>query len=395
MRTRLSDLDRLREVWTGHQIRRPGHQWADNRVRLFRRHILELRALAGRAPVSSELADRLVARGWDAGDLLAPELREELRLEERALVAMAADCRAGRDLTPEYLDTLTRSLTGVDSTVPAGRFGDCLAAATAARTHPVIRAALVYLCSENALREAGGADAGLRHDPLPWAMASLVLMRANHPPLVADHRPLSSPSPGLDPQGRLVQIVELFVELEIAAMRGELSWAAGGGETGPGGCGEALARAVYRRLLDRLRQRAATLSMVLREIDPATTVRVTAGDLTDEGRHGDRMDSAAERALFVRGASWWVCLETGSADAELRLLLTLQEVGAPSTGVLAVTADARLETPDGSEDVLDLGCTDCVTLVSTDTADERWPAVAELADEVISRAVGRLTTVMA
>ncbi|MEY9215347.1 hypothetical protein NI17_015340 [Thermobifida halotolerans] len=399
LRVRLVELDRLREVWTGHQRRRPSHQWSGNRARLLRRHILELRTLAGHPPAASEAAERLVNDGFDSGGFLSPEERERLHAEERALASLTEASRTGREMTPAYLDDIVHSLTGRSVPGLGDRLTGCLAEATAVWTHPVIRAALVYLCAEQALLAAeGAAPLPPGTGPLPWAMASLVLMRANHPPLIADHRPVSVRLPRQRaplPQDRLVALVRLFAELQIAVMRGELSWTAvDDGESGEH-C-QTLARATYRRLLEHLRQRAPALSMVLRELDPDSRVRVTFGDPADAGGHRARMDLAADRALLARGGpSWWVCLEADCTDTTLRLLLSVQEVGTPATGVLAVTADALVDSPGGSEDALDLAPTDCVTLLSTDSVDERWPEVAALADETVSRAVDRLTSVMA
>ena len=399
LRVRLAELDRLREVWIGSQGRRPGHQWSAHRARLLRRHILELRALRGCLPVPAEAAERLAYDGFDSDDSLAPAVRERLDEEERTLTSLAEACRTGDDRSAAYLDGVARSLTGRSVPGLGERLAACLAEATAVWTHPVVRAALVYLCAERALPEDGGAEPPAPGtDPLPWAVASLALLRANHPPLIADHRPVSVRLPrqrAPQPQERLVQLVRLFAELQIAVMRGELSWAAS--DTGePVEHGQTLARAVYRRLLEYLRRRAPALAMLLRELDPASRVRVTSGDAADVGEHRSRMDRAADRALLARGGpSWWVCLEADCTDSTLRLLLTVRGVGAPATGVLAVTADALVDSPGGVEDALDLAPTDCVTLLSSDSVDERWPEVAALADESISRAVNRLTSVMA
>ncbi|GLU49654.1 hypothetical protein Nans01_40050 [Nocardiopsis ansamitocini] len=369
-----------------------------------------MRALSGHAMPAPLAVEALTAEGWDAADLDA-DLREQLRGEEKALVALAADCLAGHRFTPEYLQGLARALGGEDNVPPVEMLGGCLAEAASVCTHPVVRAAVVYLCCAGALAQQASSGAIVPEQAtaefaargqegriaLPWALASMALMRANHPPLIADHRTAAAfrgALVGAADQDRLVRLTGLFADLEIAALRGELSWAAErpAPETG----GTALARAVYRRLLTHLRQRASSLSLVLRELDPAARVGVDSGDLGGDEPYRERMDSAAERALFARGgSSWWVCLNAETEGTTLRLLLTVQDVGGPATGVLAVTADARLESLNESQDVLDLASTDCVTLLSTDSADERWPAVADLTDEVVSRAVSHLTSVMA
>lgn len=398
LRVRLVDLDRLREVWTDNQRRRPHHQWTAHRIRMIRRHILELHTLREDLRLPPRTAERLVNHGFHSDDSLDQTARERLDEEEQTLTSLVEACRTGDGLTPSSLAEAARSLTGLSSPGLGDRLAGCLVEATTVWTHPVVRAALVYLCTEQALLEAGGREAPPGTDPLPWAMASLALLRANHPPLIADHRPVLvglSRERAPQPQERLVQLVRLFAELQVAVMRGELSWAAAdvGGSVEHG---RALARAVHRRLLEYLRRRAPALAMLLRELDPATRVRVTSGDTADVGEHRSRMDLAADRALLARGGpSWWVCLEAHCTDSTLRLLLTVQEVGSPATGVLAVTADALVVSPRGVEEALDPAPTDCVTLLSSDSVDERWPEVAALADEAVSYAVSRLTSVMA
>ncbi|NYE49658.1 hypothetical protein HDA32_004778 [Spinactinospora alkalitolerans] len=394
---RLAALDRLREIWADHQTRRPGHLWADDRRRLFRRHVLELRALAGQGGVASPAAARMAAQGWDAAEV-DDALRERLRHEEQALVAMAADCRAGQPLTADYLGDLARTIPDFDEPVPAHQgTGEYLAEAAAVETHPVIRAAHLQLMCERALESAGQrtpAGPPLHHRPLPWAVASLSLMRSNYPPLIMDRRlaaPHDAARSRADEEARLAGLVCLLAELEIAALRGELSWAARASGQPPANTAP-LATAIHRRLLEHLRHGAGSLRLVLRELDPGARAAVDAGDIGDDERHRGRLDAAAERAMFSRGPGcWWVSLDLTVADAALRLLLAVQDVGTPATGVLAVTADARLLTDESAADVLDLACTDCVTLIPTDSAGERWPAVEEFADDAISRAVNSLT----
>ncbi|GAB3208791.1 hypothetical protein GCM10027294_20690 [Marinactinospora endophytica] len=394
VRRRLISLDRLREVWADHQARRPDHQWAGERRRFFRRHVLELRTLAGQAEVAAADAARLAALGWDSADI-ADDLRDRLRADEEALVSMAEECRSGQPLTPGYLDGLARKLPGSDGPdAPFEHTGEDLAEAAAVETHPLIRAAHLQLGCDRALR-ASSAPRPRALGPFPWAVASLSLIRSHYPPLVMDHRlaslheeVLSRPSE----EERLAGLVELFADLETAALRGELSWTARASSRPPANTAP-LAISLHRRLLEHLRAASASLRLVAREIDPDARVTVDAGDVCDDERYRERLDAAAERAMFTRGPGcWWASLEVRVDEGELRLLIAVQDVGAPATGVLAVTADGRLVSERGERDALDLASTDCVTLIPTDSAGERWPDVERFADDVVSRAVGALMT---
>ncbi|MBV2362086.1 hypothetical protein [Streptomonospora nanhaiensis] len=486
---RLAGLDRLRELWA--ERRRHGISSADPAAVRdgARRRIEELRALAGLPP-------------------LPPD---RLRAEEDALVALADDSRAGVRLNADYFDTLVRAVPDFSPPLPAPeRVGALLAEAAAIETHPLIRAAHLFLTCADALngapapppphavgplagprrgrdgadtplpagaagpgpdgaayrgaagaasgvltlpgvgdipvstaaaapaaddpaappavrspgpgdgaapagppapRRGGGPPAHLR--PLPWVLASLSLMRSDLPPPAIDRRaappPAAAPAPGASgadrahgPVERLSAMVLLLADLETAALRAELSRPA----RLPGALrpdSTCLGRAVHRRVVNHLRLRCDSLRMVLRELDPAARTSVGSSAEPEGPAPGspgvpgvpptaERRAAAARRALFTPGPNEWrASVDVDLADGALRLLVLVQEVGDPASGVLAVTADGRLATGEGVVDVLDLGCADCVTLVPADAADDRWPEVEAFADDVLSRAVGHLT----
>ncbi|RCV55688.1 hypothetical protein DEF28_05200 [Marinitenerispora sediminis] len=402
MRRRLAALDRLREIWAEHQTRRPRHRWAEDRRRFFRRHVVELRTLAGLLDAKVARAERL-SDGWDRLEI-TPELRERLRREEEALVEMASACTAGQPLTADYLTALALTIPDFDDpSFPVDQAAASLAEAAAVETHPVIRAAHIQLICEAVLEPAPAPAAGPalgpqpHQRPLPWAMASLALMRSNYPPLVMDHRLAEQHRRArfrASEQDRLVELTALLADLEIAALRGELSWSAQHRDQ-PSANTAPLATAMQRRIVEHLRRQANSLALVLRELDSSARFAVSAGATDDDAARRGRLDAAAERALFTRGPGcWWAALDLTVTDGTLRLLVAVQDVGAPATGVLAVTADAQLRTAGSQGDALDLACTDCVTLIPTDGADERWPDVAEFVDDVVSRAMHRLTQAM-
>ncbi|MDT0301597.1 hypothetical protein [Streptomonospora wellingtoniae] len=277
-------------------------------------------------------------------------------------------------------------------------------------------------------RSAAGGSA------LPWPVA------AGETPDVPAAAPVPGGEPGpgrapaaalsteSGPEGdRLTPLVLLLADLETAALRSELSRpprvpAARRGESGR------LAAAVHRRIVDHLRLRCAPLQLVLRELDPACRSVVSSSTggpafATPSGTEGggpsgaqpepspasraddsatatrtavapataERGRDSARRALFSPGANeWHASLDVDLADGVLRLTVFVQEVGSSATGVLAVTADGRLNAEDGAMDVLEPGCADCVTLVPTDAADDRWPEVEAFVDDVLSRSIGQL-----
>ncbi|WP_040272138.1 hypothetical protein [Streptomonospora alba] len=454
VRRRLGNLDRLREVWT--ERRRYVDRTEDpalNRLSA-RRRVEALRRLAG---VDTS----------DAGGVAA---------EEEAFLAMAADCRSGVRLTPEYFEALVGGAPDFSPPLPAPPgVGELLAEAAAVETHPVIRAAHLFATCTAALDPGSATDpatdgppAHLR--PLPWWLAALSLIRSDLPPPAIDVGcPLPAPGSTVSAEppdtaaadlpwrapapettvpapragdDRLAPLVLLLADLETAALRSELSRLARV-QTRPRGESGRLAAAVHRRIVEHLRLRSAPLHLVLRELDPSCRAVVsssTAGPAfttpgapgapgedperaEDEGAEpggaaaraeepsgepatatrmrapvapstGERSRGAARRALFAPGANeWHASLDVDLADGVLRLLVFVQEVGSPASGVLAVTADGWLTTDDGAEDVLAAGCADCVTLVPTDGADDRWPEVEAFADDVLARSIGYLTRV--
>lgn len=382
VRHRLARLDRLRDIWTEQRCNRVGVQRVPGRRALLRTHARELLTLADQ-------------------DTTVPGPREREHRDEDALVRMAADCHTGYRLSGVDLTDLARTLPGPAATVPLSESdGQRLADAAAVRAHPVVRAAHVYLTCQETLERAAAHDSSAPapspHRPLPWAVATLTLLRSTYPPLVMDHRlagTYRAAMAGTDGRERLLALVELFTDLQTAAMRDELSRS---GETSPPSVATAhsagsLSAALHRCVLEHIRTRNASFSLVLHELDPAARVGVSAGDIGTAPECG-RCDAAAARALFRRGPGCrWASLEVATAEATLRLLLLVQDVGSPPTGVLVVTADAWLTTADRSMDALDPACTDCVTLLPTDSLDDRRAEVTAFVDDMIARALGRLT----
>ncbi|MDA2805990.1 hypothetical protein [Nocardiopsis suaedae] len=379
LRRSLGRLDRLHAL-SQQRCRTGPREGGDGLRRAVERHVRELRALAGQPGSPAR-------RGLDAD----------------SLCAVAAEPPSGSPLTADRLAELARRIPDFDPPAPAPPIGGAAdaAQAAAAETHPVVRAALLFQRTAEALgrrlEETGTGPGPAPHlRPLPWALASLSLMRSDHPPLAADRRigarlaaALAHPSPG----ARTAALAALFADLQTAALRARLSTPLRGRHDAPPSA--LLASAVHRRVLVHLRHRTGPLSQVLRELDPEASVGVEAADIA-EGPRRDRCEAAAERALFVTGPGCrWAALGLRAAGARVELVVAVHDVGGPPTGALAVTASAVLDTPQGPEEVLDPACTDCVTLVPGDTAGDRWPCVEELIDDAVSRTVDRLARTLA
>ncbi|MDA2815220.1 hypothetical protein O4J56_31550 [Nocardiopsis sp. RSe5-2] len=375
LRRSLGRLDRLHAL--GQQRCRTGPcEGADGLRRAVERHVRELRALAGQPGSPAR-------RGLDVD----------------SLCAVAAEPPSGSPLTAGRLAALARRIPDFDPPAPAPPIGTAAEAAQAAatETHPVVRAALLFQRTAEALgrrlEETGTAARPAPYlRPLPWALASLSLMRSDHPPLAADRRiggRLDAALAHGAPDDRTAALAELFADLQTAALRTRLSTPLRGRPDVPPPSA-LLASAVHRRILVHLRHRTGPLSQVLRELDPDASAGVEAADVA-EGPRRDRCEAAAERALFVPGPGCrWAALGLRAAGASVELVVTVHDVGGPPTGALAVTASAVMDTPRGPEEVLDPACTDCVTLVPGDTAGDRWPCVEEFVDEAVSRTVDRL-----
>ncbi|MBB5432864.1 hypothetical protein [Nocardiopsis composta] len=360
---RLNVLDRLHRLWCERHRNRTAEDGGEALRPVFERHVRELRALAGRPGSASR-------SGLDAD----------------ALCALADEDRSGR-LTAGHLGALARRIPDFDPPLPGPeRVAGAAEAVAASEDHPVLRAARLFLETSRAM---GGGEPPAPHlRPLPWALASLSLLRAGYPPLVADRRigsRLDEALAALEPLGPLAAIA---ADLITAELRARLSGPAGGppphGEpplAGP------LAAAMHRRIHRHLRHRTGPIGLVLREVEPGARVSVSAADTAD-GPVRERCAAAAERALFTPGPECrWVRLELRAAERGVDLLVAVHDVGDPPSGALAVTA--------GPAEVLDAASTDCVTLLPGDSADERWPAVEAFVDDAVSRALDRLTRSLA
>ncbi|GAB3732936.1 hypothetical protein [Nocardiopsis nanhaiensis] len=367
VREDLRDVDRLRAVWAKQRQGQP----------------LDVHGAARRALTHERV------REWGGGAELTELLLADPSVSEPLTAQHIAELAGASAELPE--DYPLRPAVAPLSLEHAG----VLARAAAIPAHPVVRAAHTYAECARLMAEPDEDEPNESDPPraLPWVLASRVLQRADFPPLLLDRRmPPPEPCSKQDPADQLATLVSHLARLVTGALRGELGWSA---ESGPGPSVPVppLAAVTRRRVLEYVRSRRDPVALILRALDPEASATVSSGD--DSGPvAGPPRPRPAEPALLTPGAAhWWTCLELVVGEASLCLYVVVQDVGSPPSGVLAVTADACLATPDGVRDALEMPRTDSVTVMPTDCVDDRWPQVRDLVDEAVSRSMNELTRV--
>ncbi|WP_028648432.1 hypothetical protein [Nocardiopsis sp. CNT312] len=367
VRDELTDVDRLRTIWAGQRDGRPREARAAARQELVHRRVRELGG--GPGLVEAVLS---VSREGMAGQPVCADYVMQLS----ALAAALPTDRACR--VPE------RRLDWNESRN--------LAEAAELPAHPVVRAAHVLAGCADLLGATGTSpDDGLPW-VLPWMLASAVLQRACYPPLLPDPLALRPPVTVREPGERLAGLVHHVARLATGTLRDELCWVPAEVPE-PRGSRPPLASVTCRRIEAYVRSRGEALDLMLRAMDPRAGTTVRSGGSGDAPRQDPGSAPASRTVLTPGAAHWWTSLELVAGDASLTLFVVVQEVGRPETGVLAVTADGRLTTPEGVRDTLDMSRADSVTVIPTDSVDERWPEIRDLVDEAVSRSMNALTRV--
>ncbi|WP_152486184.1 hypothetical protein [Nocardiopsis lucentensis] len=386
VRDELTDVDRLRSIWARHRQGQPRDARAAARRALIRRRVLDL----GGAPALEDLVVSTSEEGMSGQAVSVDYVRE---LARRA-ADLPTDCASRSPARPLKDEEARR-----------------LADAAALPAHPVVRAAYTFAecvavlrgldCAQDGSDRGAGAaaptTAGTGEDPpwaLPWILASLVLQRSDYPPLPPGPGASPPPSDGREPGDRLPALVHYFARLVTGTLRDELCWAPASVPP-PRVHIPPLASVTCRRIQEYVRSRRASLGLILQALDPEARTVVRSGGFDDTREESsDTAPVPASRTVLTPGAAhWWTALDLVVGEASLTLFVVVQEVGRPHTGVLAVTADARLTTPDGVRDALDISGADSVTVMPTDCVDDRWPQVRDLVDEAVSRAMNALTQV--
>lgn len=285
-------------------------------------------------------------------------------------------------------------------------------------THAIIRAAWLHhrFISIHPFADGNGRVAR--------ALTLLVLLQSRYAPLVVDRRQRSDYIDTLERAniGDLRPLVRFFARLEGFALRSELIRPIESVPVGSGAVDVARAYADRLRVLVQSRsetqgkQTAALASGLhvklgeymrnvrdqfrdaFRAVDPVTDAVVFQAVPGEERANWWRAQiirtaNAVDFYSNLREGCWWTQLRLTVFDQTLRYVVAVQKVGRGETGVLAVTAFAESVESHSESDqarpapLLSSTPEDSVTLVYTDSPDNRWPEVSELTDRTLAAAI--------
>jgi len=261
------------------------------------------------------------------------------------------------------------------------------------------------------------------------ALTLMVLLRANYAPLVVDRHQRSDYLDALDAanDGDLRRLIRLFAGLELVALKSELSGPVSQASQATGvlqvarelvgrlrerrrtedeqraAASAKLATTVQQRVVRELRRLTSQLEKEFRAVDHTARVAV---DWAAPGRpranywRGQIVYTANRVDFFadLRDGSWWTSMQVQALGQTLRYMVVVQKVGHGDLGVLAVTTFAEVieekatktkssQGPIDFRRAFEPTAKDSVTLVHTNSAEERWPEVAELIDRTLSTAL--------
>jgi hypothetical protein len=266
------------------------------------------------------------------------------------------------------------------------------------------------------------------------ALVLLALLRNDYAPLVVDRRRRDEYLSALDlaNEDDLAPLVRLFASMEIVALRSELAPSAVTPSQPAGAVGVAqayverllalretdlaklatdtnsLATGLAARIADYVESLGGQLERTFAEIDQDARQRVYSAAPPDSRAKWwfAQLVRAARQVDFFTNlteGAWWTRLHLSALGQTMRFVTAVQKVGQGETGVLAVTMFAERLLPKGEPDesgdevssipeqLLTLSSDDSVTLVHTDTVEERWQEVADLIDRTLAAAVDKFS----
>lgn len=462
----LATVDAVRAAWEEHLRLVSQEEFEEARRRTLRRHAIETGIIERLYDVSREVTEALVAGGItrqaaarEGG--VSEDTLAVINSQLKALELLVDAVRAGRPLTmyliKEIHAAITRDQLTYDARDQFGRliqrplrhgvwkdFPNDVTRADGSLleyvppehvqsqmesllmvfehqtqgAHPVVRSAWLhhrFVCI-HPFQDGNGRVAR--------ALTLLVLLRDRYAPLVIDRNQRTGYLDALDAanDGDLRPLVRLFAELELMALKSELSAPVSQASRAIGVV--PVARELVGRLRDRKRieneQRATAaaglaaavqgfvvkelgrlagdLEAEFRAVDPDAWVTVNSAAPGDEGARYWRgqINFTAKRVDFfadLHDGSWWTSMRLNVLGQSLRYLVVVQKVGHGDLGVLAVTTFAEVVEDKGPPGLTEFRrafeptAKDSVTLVHTNTAGNRWPEIAELIDRTLSTAL--------
>jgi len=289
----------------------------------------------------------------------------------------------------------------------------------AAKVHPVTRSAWLHhqFVRIHPFQDGNGRVAR--------ALTLMVLLKARYAPLVVAGNQRADYIEALDAanDGDLRPLVRFFAGLELVALKSEISVPVSQGSRATGAIPvarelvsrlsdrrraeheqrvavtDALAAEVHGLVVDELQRLSASLEPEFRQVDTSARTSVTyatPGDPRAHYWHGQIVYTARRVDFFadLRDGCWWAQLRTSALGQSLRYLVFVQKVGRGDSGVLAVTPFAevvddtqdgeRIDTASEYRRAFEPSPKESVTLVYTNSAQERWPEIAELIDRTLS-----------
>jgi len=257
------------------------------------------------------------------------------------------------------------------------------------------------------------------------ALTLLVLLNAKLPPLVVDRDTRPSYIDALDAanEGDLEPLIRLFGRLEEVALQSEMEVApprqvAGSVvEVSKAWASrlrvQLLATDAERRklvdalaldLLDRsyklLETTGRAISEAFSEVDPTTrsTVQQAVPPSVESHYYRRQIYRSAKQVNFfsnIEEGAWWSRLHVHVLGSLLRFAVVFQKVGRGESGLVAVTvfAERLVSQPEStaeSEDpvaLIRLSAEDSITLLHSDSADDRWSEIADLIERTLAASV--------
>src|SRR6266542_2925498 len=413
----LDTVDELRTAWKRSIERASPEEFAEARRRTLRRHAIETGIIERLYDVSWGVTEALVAEGLtlDVAEReggVSLDALAVINTQFEALTALVEAAREGRDLSVFFIRELHQAITRHQATYEArnelgqvlqvplrhGQWktqpnhvvrpdGSLLEYVPSDHVQPQMER-LVELYEETAQLHPIVAAAWLHHrfilihpfqdgnGRVARALVLLVLLRKDYAPLVVDRR-------------RRDEYLRALRETDVAKLATDAA---------------SLATAVSTRIAAHVESLGEQLEHTFAEIDPDTRHRVySAAPPDDRARWWfAQLVRAARQVDFftnLTNGSWWTRLHLTVLGQTMRYVVAVQKVGHGETGVLAVTSfaerllprsepdEADSESAPNPEQLLTLSSNDSVTLVHTDTAEERWQEIAELIDQTLAAAV--------